>query len=100
MKEKVINWAKALYYRVLESIRAWNEWQDAKCWAYEFHPGWVHLATRAKTEETRKKYRDKIMLAYLGENNMTNAGRCIRCGESIPEGWLYCDTCWEDANFE
>ena len=67
MKEKIINWAKTLYYRALESIQANNEWEDAKCWAREFHPGWVYLATRAKREETRKKYREKIILAYLGE---------------------------------
>ena len=67
MKEKVINWAKNLYYRVLEYIQAKNEWEDAKRWIKASHPGWVILATRAKTEETRKKYRDKIILAYLGE---------------------------------
>ena len=67
MKEKVINWAKNLYRRALKSIRAKNEWEDAKRWIKASHPGWVILATRAKTEETRKKYREKIILAYLGE---------------------------------
>ena len=63
----LVNWLRSLYYRVLEAYREWREWQDAKAWVYDSHPGWVHLATNAKTEETRQIYRDKIMLAYLDD---------------------------------
>ena len=52
--------------RLLEAINKWLEWQNAKCWAKEYHPGWVQIATKAKGKTTRQIYRDKIMKAYQG----------------------------------
>lgn len=48
-------------------IAGWFEWQDAKCWAKDIHPGWLHLATKAKSAATRQIYRNKILKAYRGE---------------------------------
>lgn len=53
--------------QVIEALRKWFEWQDAKYWAKEYNPGWVQIATKAKTKRTRQIYRDKIMKAYRGE---------------------------------
>ncbi len=50
-----------------ELFNEWMEWQDAKCWAKEFHPGWVQIATKAKGKTTRQIYRDKITKAYRVE---------------------------------
>lgn len=67
MKDKIIEWVKKLFHKALYCYNTWFEWEEAKCWANNTHPGWVHLAVRARSEETRKKYREKIILAYLGE---------------------------------
>ena len=50
-------------------IRDWLEWQDAKCWAKEFHPAWVEIVNRTQSETVRKIYRDKILEGYRGEFN-------------------------------
>lgn len=49
-----------------ERFNDWLEWQNAKYWAEEHHPGWVQIATKAKGKTTRQIYRDKIMKAYQG----------------------------------
>lgn len=53
--------------KLRKSFYKWLEWMDAKCWAKEIHPGWVQIATKAKTKRTRQIYRDKIIKAYRGE---------------------------------
>lgn len=53
--------------RLVKWLCAWLEWMDAKCWAKEYHPGWVQIATKAKGKTTRKIYREKIMKAFRGE---------------------------------
>lgn len=57
---KLWNFIRAGHYLLLD----WMEWQDAKVWAKDFRPGWVHIATKAKRKEIRMIYRDKIMKAY------------------------------------
>lgn len=52
-----------IWYAVIK----WLEWQDAKSWAKEYHPGWLHIAKKAKSKSVRMLYRDKIMKAYRGE---------------------------------
>ena len=56
-----------IWYVIKYAVRSWFEWQDAKCWAKDIHPGWLYLATKAKSEETRMIYRNKILKAYRGE---------------------------------
>lgn len=53
--------------KLIRKFRAWLEWQDAKCWAKAIHPGWVQLATKARSVKTRMLFRDKILKAYRGE---------------------------------
>lgn len=53
--------------KLIEFIRAWFEWQDAKCWAKDYHPGWVHMAKKARHNVVRQYYKDKILMAYRGE---------------------------------
>jgi hypothetical protein len=48
-------------------IAGWFEWQDAKCWAREYHPAWVQFARKSKRKETRAYYKAKILAAYRGE---------------------------------
>lgn len=48
-------------------IAGWFEWQDAKCWAKDIHPGWLQIATKCKNQETRAHYKAKILAAYRGE---------------------------------
>ena len=56
-----------LWQRLSGSVRAWMEWQDAKRWAKAIHPGWVQIATKARSEKTRMTYRNKILKAYRGD---------------------------------
>jgi hypothetical protein len=48
-------------------IYGWFEWQDAICWAKEYHPAWVQFAKTSRHKETRAYYRAKILAAYRGE---------------------------------
>ena len=56
-----------IWYVLKHTISQKIEWQDAKCWAEEYHPAWVQLATKARSKEVRLIYRDKILKAYRGE---------------------------------
>lgn len=56
-----------VWYVLKYMIHQWLEWQDAKCWAREYHPAWVELAAKAPHEETRKEYKRKILCAYRGD---------------------------------
>lgn len=53
--------------RIWTAFMAWLEWQDAKCWANEYHPAWVQIATKSKSEEARAIYKEKILEAYRGD---------------------------------
>lgn len=55
-----------IWYVIKYAVRSWLEWNDAKCWANEYHPAWVQLANKAKNKDVRQIYRDKIMKAYRG----------------------------------
>ena len=62
LASKICNFLPAVY----DFILSWLEWQDAKFWAKYYHPGWVQIATKAKTKRTRQIYREKIIKAYRG----------------------------------
>jgi hypothetical protein len=47
-------------------LKSWLEWQDAKAWANQYHPAWVEIATKSKSEEAREYYRKMILGAYRG----------------------------------
>lgn len=67
MGYKKIGPIRQIWYVVKYKFHSWIEWQDAKYWAEEVHPAWVHLATSRKvSEDTRKAYKEKILLAYRG----------------------------------
>ena len=51
-----------------ERIYNWLEWQEAKEWAKFYHPGWLHIARKAKGRITRQVYKDKILSAYRDGN--------------------------------
>lgn len=50
-----------------EGFHDWLEWQEAKEWAKDYHPGWLQIAKTARTRTTRKVYRDRILREYRGE---------------------------------
>ena len=56
-----------LWYQLTTPLAEGFEWQDAKCWAEDYHPAWLLIATKARTKETRQLYREKIIAAYRGE---------------------------------
>ena len=64
--QKIRQALEANLERLWEVLDKWLEWQNAKCWVSEYHPGWVQIATKAKGKTTRQIYRDKIMKAYHG----------------------------------
>lgn len=55
--------------RIWTDFVAWIEWQDAKCWAKEYHPAWVEIVKRTKNEEVREYYKKMILAAYRGDGN-------------------------------
>lgn len=54
------------WYAIQDRFAEWLEWQDAQCWAKVYHPGWLHIAKKAKLKKVRLIYRDKILNAYRG----------------------------------
>lgn len=58
----------AWYERITFRINAWLEWEDAKCWAREYHPGWLHCFKKCKHKATQAHYKAKILAAYRGED--------------------------------
>jgi hypothetical protein len=66
-KEVVQQMKYALIQFWYQYIAGWFEWQDAQCWAKEYHPAWVQFARKSKRKETRQYYREKILAAYRGE---------------------------------
>ena len=59
----------ALCERLSRYIDEWIEWQSAKCWAKDTHPGWLQYATQSKRKAIRKFYREVILAAYRGLKN-------------------------------
>lgn len=66
MGYKAIGYLRQLWYTLKYGIHSWIEWQDAKEWAREYHPAWLEIAQKARHEDTRKEYKQKILLAYRG----------------------------------
>lgn len=44
-----------------------DQWTKAEIWAENTHPEWVTIYYRTKKARIRKKYRDRIMRAYIKE---------------------------------
>ena len=68
-EKRLIDAVKVDLMLLRELLYEWMEWQDAKSWAKEYHPGWVHIARKARRKTTRRIYRDKIIRAYKGEDD-------------------------------
>lgn len=54
----------AMCEHIHDRVADWLEWQDAKCWAKDYHPAWLQMATKCKRKETKQYYRKKILAAY------------------------------------
>lgn len=67
MGYKKIGYIRQLWYVLKHTIRSWIERQDAKAWAWVYHPGWLQIATKARNEDTRRVYKQQILLAYREE---------------------------------
>ncbi len=67
MGYKKISYPRQIWYVIKYAVHSWLEWQDAKHWAKGCHPGWVVIATKARHEETRREYKQKILRAYRGD---------------------------------
>lgn len=67
MGYRKIGYIEQIWYVIKFAVTSWLEWQDAKCWAEDFHPGWVQMATKCKNKSTRQYYKLKILAAYRGE---------------------------------
>ena len=50
-------------------VESWLEWQDAKAWAKYYHPAWVEIVKRTKSEAARAYYKKMILDAYRGCDN-------------------------------
>lgn len=66
---KLIEGLKVDLMLLRERFYEWLEWQDAKSWAKEYHPGWLVIARKSKRQLTRCVYREKILRAYKGEDD-------------------------------
>lgn len=59
----------AFYEWLARPALEWFEWEDAKCWARDHHPAWVEFARNSRHKETRQYYKEKIVAAYIGEED-------------------------------
>lgn len=66
MGYKKIGYLRQIWYVIKYGVHGWFEWQDAKCWAKDIHPGWLFIATKAKSPDVRQRYKNKILAAYRG----------------------------------
>lgn len=67
MGYKKIGPIRQVWYTLKYAIHSWIEWQDAKCWAKEYHPAWLAIVqNRRASDYTRQIYKQKILLAYRG----------------------------------
>ena len=64
-----MGYLEQIWYTIKYAVQSWFEWMDAKSWAKSIHPGWVELAEKAKSNDVRKIYRDKILKAYRGDDH-------------------------------
>lgn len=64
MTNNKIGFVRQLWYTAKYGVHSFLEWQDAKSWAKQYHPAWLEIATKARSEDTRKEYKRKILLAY------------------------------------
>lgn len=71
----------ALWQRLTGAIRAWMEWQDAKCWAKKYHPGWLHVVRKCKHKSTQAYYKAKILAAYREKDKKDPCESCLRWPE-------------------
>ena len=69
MGYRKVSYLEQIWYVIKYAVTSWIEWQDAKCWAKDIRPAWVHLATKAKNKDVRAIYKDKILKAYRGVDN-------------------------------
>lgn len=69
MGYKKTSYLLQLWHMIKYAVTSWIEWQDAKDWAELFRPGWLLLATKAKSNDVRQMYRVKILAAYRGIYN-------------------------------
>lgn len=67
MGYRKVGYLEQIWYAIKYAVSSWLEWQDAKAWAKGVHPAWVEIEKRAKSDETRTAYRNKILKAYRGE---------------------------------
>lgn len=58
---------RKVMYAIKNKLESWIEWQDAKDWAKQYHPAWVEIATKSKSEEARAYYKKMILGAYRGD---------------------------------
>jgi hypothetical protein len=67
MGYRKVGYLEQVWYMIKYAVVSWAEWQDAKAWAKDCRPAWLWLATKAKNEETRQKYKNEILKLYRGE---------------------------------
>ena len=65
MGECVQACANEFYSRLIEPLQVVLTEYNAYAWAKTAHPEWVGILNRTKKRRTRKKYRDRILRAYL-----------------------------------
>ena len=66
MAYKKIGYIRQTWYVLKYAVQSWLEWQDIKCWAREYHPAWLEMAVKAKSEDVRQEYKLKLIEAYRG----------------------------------
>lgn len=66
MGYRKVSYLEQIWYAIKYAVSSWLEWQDAKAWAKDIRPAWVEIVKRTKNEETRIRYRNKILNAYRG----------------------------------
>lgn len=67
MSYRKVSSLEQVWYVIKHKLESWLEWQDAKSWAEEYHPAWVEIATKSKSEEARAYYKKMILGAYRGD---------------------------------
>ena len=61
---------REIWYAIRDAFAEWLEWQDAQSWAKDIHPGLLYIAKKAKKKEVRLLYREKILNAYRGNEDV------------------------------
>ena len=66
--QPIVDQMANLATKLSDLFTAWNEncvFIKAYFWACNAHPEWVKILNRTKKKRTRKKYQDRILRAYL-----------------------------------